>query len=619
MRLISPNGLWFLTLIPIFVLMYILKQRYEETQISSLYLWQQVVMDLDATSPFQRLKRNLLFFLQLLVLLLCIFALANPFIWWKNDNYQNVVMVVDASGSMSALGEKDNKLEEAKRKAEDLINSLSAGTKMTLISAAKSIKVEVSSSTDKKEVLNRLKGIALTNSAGRLEDTFSLVKAISDQYQSCRTVYFTDQSPDLKELDGEVVELGPQRPNVSLDYIAASRGDQQLKVMLRVTNHGTAATEAELCLYGEEKLISIKNEALKAGETKTVYFDNVPADSKYIYGELSKEDGLLEDNRVYTVIRQKETKRVLLSTGQNVFLEKALNTLKDIELFKTLPDEKIEEGFDLYIFDGEYAGDLPSKGNILFLDPQKSNGFFKTGEQLIGGKAVITPHSVTKYMNNSDFVISKISSLEMPYWASPLITVGDREAAFAGEFKGQKIAALGFDIHNSDFPLTLEFPIFVNNLISYLIDRDTMAATQYVCGQEIDITPLPEAEKIYVETPDGQSTELGSEYPVKPFERTNLSGIYNISQTVEEKKIEKLIAVNFPVSESGLYNNADYENSGEDIRPAGATAGNTARGSGQESNGAVQRGGINLLNLLLAAALILAIAEWAAYVRQYRV
>jgi len=523
-------------------------------------------------------------------------------------------MVVDASGSMSALGEKDKKLEEAKQKAEDVVNSLSAGTKMTLISAAKNIKVEVSGSTDKKEVLSRLKGIVPTNSEGSLEDTFSLVKAISGQYESCRTVYFTDYKPDLKELSGEVVELDPQRPNVSLDYIAASREDQLLKVLLRVTNHGADATDAELCLYGEEKLISIKNEELKAGETKTVYFDNVPAGSKYIYGELSKEDGLPEDNRVYTVIRQKEAKRVLLSTGQNVFMEKALNTLKDIELFKTLPEEKIEEGFDLYIFDGEYAGNLPQKGNMLFLDPQKSNGFFKTGEGLIGGKAEISPHSVTKYMNNSDFVISRISSLEMPYWASPLITVGDREAAFAGEFKGQKIAALGFDIHNSDFPLTLEFPIFVNNLISYLIDRDTMAATQYGCGQEIAITPLPEAEKIYVRTPDGQRTELSSEYPVKPFERTSLPGIYDISQKVGEKEIEKLVAVNFPVSESGLYNK-DYENAGKDTQAAGTTA----DGSRQEDSPVNDRGGINLLNILLAAALLVLIAEWMAYVRQYRV
>ena len=61
MKLFSPMALWFLILIPILILLYILKQRFEERQVPSLYLWQQILMDTEATSPFQKLKRNILF------------------------------------------------------------------------------------------------------------------------------------------------------------------------------------------------------------------------------------------------------------------------------------------------------------------------------------------------------------------------------------------------------------------------------------------------------------------------------------------------------------------------------------------------------------------------------
>lgn len=615
MRLISPNGLWFLMLVPVLVLMYILKQRYEERKISSLYLWQQVIMELDAASPFQRLKRNLLFFLQLLVLLLCIFALTNPFIWWKNNNYQNIVLVVDTSGSMSAAGEKDTKLEEAKLKAEELVNSLAAGTRMTLVSAGKDIKVEITGSTDKKELLARLKKIKPTNSAGSITDTFSLVKAICDQYQSYKAVYFTDHNQELKGLNGELVVLGPQRPNVSLDYIAETRAGSGLKVMIRVTNHGTENTEAELCLYGEESLISIKNEALNAGETKTVYFDNVPADNKYIYCELSKEDGLLEDNRIFSVIKQKQAKRILMSTDQNIFMEKALNTLKDVEVFKTITDRQINEEFDLYIFDGNYMGKLPQKGNLLFLNPRQSNSFFKVGDELAGGKAAVTAHAITKYLNNSDFTVSSFNSVEIPYWASPLMKINEKDAAFAGEFKGQKVAVIGFDLHNSDFPLTLEFPIFVNNLISYLMDRDTMANTKYNCGEDIDITPLPETEKIFVKDPEGISTELSSNYPVKPFDRTYSTGIYEIIQKAGTKEIVKAVAVNFPISESGLTGIGDLEGNAGDVGPAADTADTTGK---KAESSATSRSGIDLMQKLLIIALLVIIVEWAVYTRQYR-
>lgn len=595
MKLFSPYALWFLILIPILILMYILKQRYEERQVSSLYLWQQVIMDLDATSPFQRLKKNILFFLQLLILLLCIFALTNPFVWWKNNNYQNLVIVVDTSGSMSSIGEKDTKLEEAKDKAEALINSLSYKSKITLISTARNFKVEISGSSDKKGVLNKLKAIEPTNSAGNIEDAYSLVKAICDQYESYRVVYFTDNGVDLKGLNGEVIKLGPHRPNVSLDYIAQSGSNNGLKVMVRVTNHSGDKSDAEICLYGEDKLISIKNEELNAGETKTIYFDNVPETNKYLYAELTKQDGILEDNKIYSIVKQKDAKKILLSTEQNVFLEKALNLLKDIELFKTSPGEKVNKEFDLYIYDGNYQSELPQKGNILFVNPEKDNLFFKIGQELVGDKATIITHAITKYMNNSDFVISKVKAIELPYWASPLIKVGEQNASFAGELKGQKIAVVGFDLHNSDFPLTPEFPIFVNNLMSYLIERDTMSSTQYSCGDGIDINPLPEAEKLFIKSPDGTKIELSSKYPISPFEKTYSPGIYEVSQKVAEEEVGKLVAVNFPISESS-FDNVELENSVV---------------SSSDSN----MGGVNLLNILLVLALLVLTVEWVAYTR----
>ena len=104
-------------------------------------------MDTEATSPFQKLKRNILFLIQLLAVLLGILALTNPFLQLKNKEYENVIIVVDTSGSMSGIGEKDTKLIEAKKKAEDLVDSLAYGSKITLITAGK---VEISNSQDKR-------------------------------------------------------------------------------------------------------------------------------------------------------------------------------------------------------------------------------------------------------------------------------------------------------------------------------------------------------------------------------------------------------------------------------------------------------------------------------------
>ena len=70
-----------LGLIPVVIAMYLLKLRRTDQQVSSVYLWQRMVRDVEANAPWQRLRRNLLLLLQLLFLLSLIVALARPFHW----------------------------------------------------------------------------------------------------------------------------------------------------------------------------------------------------------------------------------------------------------------------------------------------------------------------------------------------------------------------------------------------------------------------------------------------------------------------------------------------------------------------------------------------------------
>ena len=196
------------------------------------------------------------------------------------------------------------------------------------------------------------------------------------QYKSYKVIYFTDRAVNLEEINGEVVNLSTDRNNVSLDYIAHSQTEKGLKVMIRVTNHGKESNKIELCLYGETKLMAYKDISLKPSETQTVYFENISQNNKYIYGEISQKDALMDDNTIYSVVKQNNAGKILLCSDQNIFLEKAITTLKDVELYKAASSEKITEDFDLYIFDGKLPEVLPKKGSILFINPNKSNEFF---------------------------------------------------------------------------------------------------------------------------------------------------------------------------------------------------------------------------------------------------
>ena len=70
--------------------------------------------------------------------------------------------------------------------------------------------------------------------------------------------------------------------NVSLDYIADSLNEDQLKVLVRATNRGKKDKTSEICLYGGEELISVKDIDLSPGETKPSILIML-RDKEYIY------------------------------------------------------------------------------------------------------------------------------------------------------------------------------------------------------------------------------------------------------------------------------------------------------------------------------------------------
>src|ERR1043166_665256 len=137
MNFFSPISLLWLPLIAgLIVLMYILKLRRKDVVVSSTFLWRQVIRDVQANAPFQKLRKNLLLFLQLLAALLLVLALTRPFWRGKGIGGGGGVIVVDTSGSMAATDVGPSRLDEAKREASKIVREMRPADQMLVISAA---------------------------------------------------------------------------------------------------------------------------------------------------------------------------------------------------------------------------------------------------------------------------------------------------------------------------------------------------------------------------------------------------------------------------------------------------------------------------------------------------
>src|SRR3954468_2340561 len=124
MKFLSPGAFAFAAAVPVVVVFYLLKRKRVLRLVSSTLLWQKFLAETQASAPFQRLRHNWLLILQILMLLLAIFALARPYFAARSTGGRLMVLILDASASMQSTDEVPSRFEKARKDALKLIDSL---------------------------------------------------------------------------------------------------------------------------------------------------------------------------------------------------------------------------------------------------------------------------------------------------------------------------------------------------------------------------------------------------------------------------------------------------------------------------------------------------------------
>src|SRR5689334_15155781 len=114
MNFLAPVAFAFAATIPVVIVFYLLKRKRVVRLVSSTLLWQKYLSDTQASAPFQKLRKNWLLLLQILLLLLAVLALTRPFFRTEAKPAELRVVILDASASMQATDEKPSRFEVAR-------------------------------------------------------------------------------------------------------------------------------------------------------------------------------------------------------------------------------------------------------------------------------------------------------------------------------------------------------------------------------------------------------------------------------------------------------------------------------------------------------------------------
>ncbi len=625
MRLLTPIFLALgLLAIPILIL-YMLKLRRKDVEVSSTYLWQMVLRDRQANAPWQRLKRNLLLLLQLLILAALIIALSRPAVEVPTLATGAVIVLLDGSASMQAADVSPTRFDSARDQVSALIDALDSDSIMTLILVADQPQILAAGEADKNVLRVALESAAPTQGSVDWSSALALAAGASGTQGLATTVVIVsdgglpEEGPPSLPVEVRYLPVGESADNLAITAMAIRPGlDQGLgngpgaQLFARVNNYGPGVRLAsfQLSLDGEEQTSRQLN--VPSGESVTLVLEDLPGEAGAYRAELSNIqageplDDFPLDDVAFAYYQPPANRNALLVSPGNLFLEQLLALMPNVTPFKAIPDETgnlaiPEDRFGLYVLDGIIPQALP-EADLLIVNPP-DNELFEVGiaiESLSNPRVI--EHPLTEFVEWSNVHVRAAKLVELPVWAEALVRTDETPLVFAGQEGGRRVAVVTFDLHDSDLPLQVTFPVLFSALIGYLTPAQSIAVQDSVAPNEaVVIAPEAGTEEVVVALPSGETRSFpAGEEPIV-FNETGELGLYAVNYLRAEDQRAEFFAVN-------LFSELE-----SDIRPAESLQlGQTAVAPRAEQ----ELGLREFWPWLAAAALLVLGLEWWIYHRR---
>ncbi|MDA7878725.1 BatA and WFA domain-containing protein [Mariniblastus sp.] len=368
---------------PLILSLYFLKLRRVPLEVPSTYLWTKTIEDMHVNSIWQRLRKNLLMWLQLLVVLILMLACLRPGCEGEKLAGDRFIFLVDKSASMSATDTESGitRLDEAKNQIYTLIDRMKSTDAAMVISFSDTEGVDQSYTKNKSVLKRKVKSIQVTQQGsdlnraliaatglanpGRTSDKFSNTDVqVADALAA--TMYIFSDGAIKKvnkyapgELTAVYQPVGAVAPASNVGITTFSVNDQldtggTIEAFVRLQNSGFEPKTVGISLFIGDQLtdadtvtvpgreISESNMSLGSND-RLADIDQSPPGGLSLKFDLTSVAGVLEsaapirfkideadeyllDNEAYCVLNPSRLTNVLVVTDYNPALKLASST-----------------------------------------------------------------------------------------------------------------------------------------------------------------------------------------------------------------------------------------------------------------------------------------------------
>jgi hypothetical protein len=655
--------------VPLLLLLYFLKLKRREQIVSSTLLWKRAVQDLQVNAPFQRLRRNILLLLQLLVLLALLLALAGPILSLIAGPARRYVILIDRSASMNATDIKPSRLEAAKEQAKIFVESMrnkafyslrDDSDQTMVIAFDNSAKVMCNFTSDKKQLNRAIDAVTPSDGVSSLAEAIVVAQAFA-QSPGVEADYLSAEEPaqlilfsdgQIRDLDQIIVGadeltfhcMGESRQNVAVIAMQARRSyenPEEINVFATLANYDTAPITCDVQLSINNNVRAVKSVTVPPQRTDKSSDAVIPGKLAVDFSLSYPEAGVLEvrklppgsgetdclscDDAAWAILPPPKKLSVLLVTAGNKVLESALQACPLAKLDLQSPAQfdstdpndpstgsgqflSIEQRYDMIVLDNYVPAELPKCRYLVFGRPPDGIDVSVPGQ--LENQVVVdwrTKHPILKYVDLTNLFVAKCYKMILPRDADVLAEFNETPALALVRRNGSVFLLAGFDVLQSNWPFEPGFVLFCYNAAGFL-------GMQLGGGQEMN---LKVGEPIVVDGLDGQITAQidGPDFSgieIKSsvsgslrFPGTDRAGTYRLSIGEPAKGGDRFFAVNLLDPK---------ESSIEPVREI-VLSGQQVQAEEQE----LSRANLPLWPFLVGLALVLVCLEWIIYNYKVRI
>jgi hypothetical protein len=585
----APWAFAFLALVPLVLLLHSLRLRRREVRISAVFLWEELIRERRSTFGMSSLLRSLLLLLQILGIGALTLGLADPFASLPSTKEGDIVLVLDASASMRSLSKGEERFEQARKFALDLVQRLHQKSEMAIIFADSRPSLKVPFTADRTLLKQALDGLSPTDEPGNLTKAVQLGHSLLGGGRTGEVLVLsddTDPSVSTGQLSDRQVrthKVGGGERNVAITKFEVRphvnrAGDYE--ILVNVANFSPQPESFDLGLSLNWKTLRRARYTLAAGEHQSLIFPYSGPANGIAEAVLELNDDLSADNRAATVLSDRPPVWILLVTRGNYFLESlfAGHANASVNIVNSVSLSSFEQqvlGNHIVIMDGLEPPPL-SVGNFLLINTSAPN-LPITVKGSADAPPVLdwdTADPILRGVQLRDLQVRRAQVVDVGEGVKPLLYANGSPIVSSYDDGRLRAVHLGFDLLESDLPLRVAFPVLMSNILEWLSPQHgTFVSHQVQAGTPYLIELDGVTADVSLRKPSGEWLKLPVTENPLTFRDTSEVGIY----TVKVGKKTQRFAVNLVSREESDIVAKSIERKTDGPMVAGAAAPETVK------------------------------------------